>query len=215
MVVSASSGVLDHPDLKERMSIDWADEHGKIIDLSEKFYKEREITLDCWLKADGEIDFMTKMLDFQQLFDVAGLLQLRIEIDPNKPLVYMVYLDKGVAIKKKWRSGTMVGTFQLKLVEPEPFKMVIEAGKLPSYYTVINFTITSSKPLTIYWNGTPYMSSQIQDKISYYNNLNQPETFNFSYPLQKIYYPVITGDISAISGDLQISAFSKILWNKL
>ena len=44
--VESSTGVLDLPKLKTPASVDWADYHGKVIDLTEKRYQEREITLN-------------------------------------------------------------------------------------------------------------------------------------------------------------------------
>ena len=45
--VESSTGVLDLPKLKTPASVDWADYHGKVIDLTAKRYQEREITLNC------------------------------------------------------------------------------------------------------------------------------------------------------------------------
>ena len=42
----------------------------------------------------------------------------RLVIDIIKPL-YEVYCKDG-AISKKWNDNLMVGTFKLKLIEPEP-----------------------------------------------------------------------------------------------
>ena len=65
--VESSNGVTDLPKLKQAASVDWPDYHGKVVDLANKRYEEREITLNCWLKASGKIDFVERV---NRLFDI-------------------------------------------------------------------------------------------------------------------------------------------------
>ncbi|WGU70641.1 hypothetical protein QIU18_00335 [Capnocytophaga canimorsus] len=41
-------------------------------------------------------------------------------------MVYEVYCKDAIEITKKWNDSTMVGTFDLKLIEPEPIKKSTE-----------------------------------------------------------------------------------------
>lgn len=100
--VESSTGVLDLPKLKTPASVDWADYHGKVIDLSEKRYQEREITLNCWLKASGKMDFVERVNTLYDRFRQDGTQRLMISIHPTKPLVYEVYCEDGVAPSKRW-----------------------------------------------------------------------------------------------------------------
>ena len=67
--VSESDGVLDIPARKKPFSQSWDDEHGEVVDLRKKYYEPREITLNCFIEANGEIDFVTKLNTFLLLFD--------------------------------------------------------------------------------------------------------------------------------------------------
>ena len=117
--VESSTGVLDLPKLKTPASVDWADYHGKVIDLTEKRYQEREITLNCWLKASGKMDFVERVNTLYDRFRQDGTQRLMISIHPTKPLVYEVYCEDGVAPSKRWHDDKMIGTFSLKLKEPD------------------------------------------------------------------------------------------------
>ena len=59
--VSESNGLLDRPKLKPGLKIDWDDYHGEIIDLKNKRVEAREITLNCFMKATGKVDFVNKL----------------------------------------------------------------------------------------------------------------------------------------------------------
>ena len=124
--ISESKGLTDLPKQKTRLKTDWNDMDGYIIDLSRITYQAREITLNCWVSANGYGDFITKCNSFCELFMGAGLHYLRVEFSGNAtPLHYMVYQDGGVSYNKSWNEHKMIGTFSLKLIEPEPHKEVV------------------------------------------------------------------------------------------
>ena len=122
--VESSTGVLDQPKLKTPSSIDWPDYHGKVVDLTNKRYEEREITLNCWLKATGKIDFVERVNRLYDLLRADGTARLMISIHPTKPLLYEVYAADGISHNKRWHDDKMIGTFSIKLREPDPVKRV-------------------------------------------------------------------------------------------
>ena len=115
--VTASSGIQDTPTMKEPQTVDWSGSHGKVVDLENPRYNEREIVLDCFLKASGKPDFFAKVRTFLQAFQKSGLRKLQLTI-ASEPLLYMVYQSDSVEIDKKWKQSEMFGTFKLKLIEP-------------------------------------------------------------------------------------------------
>lgn len=123
--VSASKGLTDGLSHKAPAKINWPDEHGEIVDLSFVRYSPRSFSLECFIKGEDKADFLTKFSAFIQRIKKSGLRQLRIDVVPGKPLVYMVYCPDAVSLTKKWNEGTMTGTFSLKFDEPEPVKSVL------------------------------------------------------------------------------------------
>ena len=146
--ISGSRGVLDLPSLKQPQVYDWADYHGVIVDLDKPRYKPRSIILDAWVETKGGmIDFAQKVGNFYNAIRKQGLRQLSVFVNnPDKPLVFMVYMKDEVSVAKKWRDVHMYGTFQIKFEEPEPIKRVIRfTGTQPS------ITFRSSDVFNIYW----------------------------------------------------------------
>ena len=154
--VESSTGVLDLPKLKTPASVDWADYHGEVIDLDEKRYQSREITLNCWLKATGKMDFTERVNSFYEHFRQRGTQRLMISIHPTKPLVFEVYCEDGVAPSKRWRDDKMIGTFALKLKEPDPVKRVVRHHRLNASNAELSIGFRSDKMHTYTENGIYY-----------------------------------------------------------
>lgn len=112
-------------EVKTQMENDWKEYHGKIVNVDIHRVTERTISLNCFIRATGKIDFVTKFNDFLTEFRKSGLRRLKCEIDRNKPLVWDVYLKDGISVEKRWRDNEMFGTFELKLREPVPVKRVL------------------------------------------------------------------------------------------
>ena len=85
--VAGSEGVVDRPKLKTPYSINWDNYHGETVDLNHKFFEPREITLDCFIKAQTKNDFVIQLSQFMQQFDNKGTQRLIINIHPVKPLI--------------------------------------------------------------------------------------------------------------------------------
>lgn len=200
--VSESNGLLDRPKMKAPLSIDWADYHGEIIDLQNKRVEAREISLNCFMKATGKVDFVTKLNDFLDVFSKDGTQRLMVDIHPTKPLVYEVYNESGVSVTKRWNDDLMVGTFTIKLKEPNPVKRVVRHQRISTATKTLTITLTSDKAVTIFWgDGT-------KTEDVYGTN----KTVSHEYTTEGIYYAIVAGVIEDISN---FSTNGIIVWNKL
>ena len=95
----------------------------------------------------------------------------------------------------------MVGTFSLKLKEPDPVKRVVRHQKISEATKVLNVTLTTNKAVTIHWgDGT-------KSEDVYGTNI----TVSHTYTNNGVYYAIISGVIE------KISAFKTngiVVWNK-
>lgn len=200
--VSDSQGVVGRPKLKAPLTINWDNYHGEMVDLKHKFYEPREITLSCFIKATSKLDFISKISAFSQQFDVNGTHRLMIDIHPTKPLVFEVYNKEDITVSKKWNDDLMVGTFDLKLTEPEPVKRVLRHQRTGAGTAVCTVTLTSVKYVNIYWGDGTVTEDVTGDAT----------IVNHTYTTNGIYYPVITGSIDEITG---FSTNAIVVWSKL
>lgn len=200
--VSESLGLLDRPKMKTPISVDWPDYHGEIVDLENKVLQPREITLNCFMKANGKIDFVTKLNKFLDVFSKSGTQRLRLDIDPTKPLIYEVYNENGIAINKRWNDDLMVGTFTLKLKEPDPVKRIVRHQRLSNDTKTLTITLTSTKAVTIFWGD----GTQTNDVYG------TDVTTSHEYASDGIFYAVIAGVIEDIT---DFSTNGNIVWNKI
>ncbi|MDR2652267.1 MAG: LamG domain-containing protein [Prevotellaceae bacterium] len=199
--VSDSEGILNRPKLKQQESQSWDNYHGATVDLEHKFYESREITLSCFIKANDRHDFANKIIAFEDAFKKQGTQRLTINALPTKPLIYEVYCKDEITVSKKWNSALMVGTFKLKLVEPEPVKRLLKHIYSSDYQNRSLVLITSQKLLNIYWgDGSADFDLSGNEKI-----------ISHKYKKKGEYYPLITGDID----DITLFATNDIvIWNK-
>ena len=107
------------------------------------------------MKANGKVDFVTKLNDFLDIFSRPNTQRLMVDIHPTKPLLYEVYNENGVAINKRWNDDLMVGTFTLKLKEPDPVKRIVRHQRLSNDTKTLTITLTSKKAVTIFGATEP------------------------------------------------------------
>lgn len=203
--VESSNGVTDLPKLKQAASVDWPDYHGKVVDLANKRYEEREITLNCWLKASGKIDFVERV---NRLFDILredGTAQLMISIHPTKPLLYEVYAPDGIAFNKRWHDDKMIGTFSLKLKEPDPVKRVVRHQRINDASREVSIALKTDKVVNVYWgDGT------VTEDV--YGDFTGAKALKHTYAENGVYYVVIAGVIEEVT---DFSTNGIIVWNRL
>lgn len=203
--VESSTGVLDLPKLKTPASVDWADYHGKVIDLTDKRYEEREITLNCWLRATGKMDFTEKVNRIYEHLRQDGTQRLMISIHPTKPLVYEVYCEDGVAPSKRWHDDKMIGTLSLKLKEPDPVKRVVRHQRLNASTAQLTVELNTDKMVTIYWGD-----GEVDTDV--YGDHTGENAIKHTYANNGIYYAIVGGVIEEIT-DFNTSGI--VVWNKL
>lgn len=200
--VSDSDGVLNRPKLKPLANISWDNYHGEDVDLNHKYYEAREITLSCFIKAQTKNDFIVQMSRFEQQFDKRGLHRLMIDVHPIKPLIYEVYCKDEISVSKKWNDELMVGTFKLKLTEPQPVKRVLKHIRVSEATKTCSINISTHKLVNIFWGD-----GSVDEDISGSNI-----AVSHHYKENGEYFPVITGCIDEIEA-FQTNAI--IVWNKL
>lgn len=187
--VSGSDGIMNRPKMKAPASLNWDNYHGESVDLSHKFYESREITLSCFIKAESKMDFIKKIAAFEQQFDKMGTNRLTIDVHPVKPLIYEVYCKDAIEISKEWSDELMVGTFKLKLIEPEPVKRILKYIRVGESTKTCTITLTSTKYVNIYWG----------DGSVDYDISGDAVEITHDYSTNGDYFPVITGCIDEIS----------------
>jgi hypothetical protein len=198
--VSDSSGLFNRPKLKTPFTVDWEDYHGSSVDLSNKLYESREIALSCFMKSSGKTDFAYRINQFLRLFDADSTRRLLVDVHPSKPLAYEIYSADEINVSKLWQDQQMTGTFELKLVEPEPVKRVLKHVGLSSQTCTI--TLTSDRLVNVYWGD-----GEILKDIS-----GDSQELTHTYADSNDYIVVITGCIDEIT-DFSTNAI--VVWNKL
>ncbi len=203
--VSDSKGIVGQLEKKEGLSVDWEDYHGKVRDKSRPRYKERTITLECFIEGVSRGEFYDRASEFMAQFDGSGTQRLKVEYDgAAKPLVYEVYQQKAVDVTKTWgqhNRSLMVGTFKLELVEDEPVKRVLRCIAAEAE-TDVTVGFSSNKLLNIYW-GDGTMTSNLS---------GTEQTITHTYTDAGEYDIIITGVIEDIT-DFTTDAI--VIWNKL
>ena len=202
--VSGSDGILNRPARKTPYSVSFDNYHGSMVDLNHNYVGDRTITLSCFMKANGKMDFIQKVAEFEQMFDKRGTIRLVVDVHPVKPLIYEVYMKDSIEIVKTWSDELMVGTFKLKLVEPEPVKRILKHIRVSDATRTCEITIKSKKYLNIYWG----------DGAADYDVAGQDDavTISHEYVNNGDYFPVITGCIDDI---IEFSTNAIVVWNKL
>lgn len=203
--VSGSEGIMDRPARKNPYSVSFDNYHGEMVDLEHNYVGVRNITLSCFIKAESKMDFIQKVSAFEQVFDKRGTHRLVLDVHPVKPLIYEVYMKDKIEIKKTWSDDLMVGTFSLKLVEPEPVKRVLKFIKISSATATCTITMKCAKYCNIYWGD----GSVTYDAAG---NASDVVTITHTYTNNGDYFPVITGCIDEIT-DFVTNAI--VVWNKL
>lgn len=196
ITVEKMDDVLNMPERKDPLTVNWEDYHGEVVDLLKPVFGVREFELRCWLKGTSQDDFQAKWMELVNHFQQGG--PTRIQIDAGtKPLLFEVYHKDRLSLEKgKWRSGVNFGRFTLKLREPEPFKKVLKVTG-----DSCSITITTPKVVSIYWgDGGRTM------------NVYGTRTLDHPYSSSGTYYVVVAGVIEDISS---FSTDAAVIWDKI
>lgn len=152
--ISKSNGLIGQLERKEGYNEDWGSRHGTMRNHNYVRYKERTITLECFLEASSRAAFVEWQNRFFDQFRQKGTQRLVVEYaGSTKPLVYEVTMQNGADPEKEWgryNDGLMVGTFTLTLVEDDPVKMMLRHITAEADSTT-SFKLTTYSPLTVFW----------------------------------------------------------------
>ena len=203
--VSNSDGIINRPARKTPYSVNFDNYHGEMVDLSHNYVTTRTITLSCFVKAENKIDFINRITEFERLFDKPGTRRLVLDVHPVKPLIYEVYLKDPIEIKKTWSDELMVGTFTLKLVEPEPVKRILKHIMVSERTARCTITMKCAKYCNVYWGDGSVDYDVAGDS-------GQAVTISHDYAKDGDYFPVITGCIDEIT---EFKTNAIVVWNKL
>ena len=203
--VEGSEGLIDGLKMKAPFSANWLDENGEVVDLSDPRYESREITLNCWIKAGGYMDFTSKITKLLTGLRQRGRHRLTVDINPTKPLVYEVYLPDGVPVKKTWNPNKMVGRFSLRMREPEPVKRVLKHIVTSEATREISVSFKSDRYYNIYWGDGEADFDIGGDAV-------KGVTIKHNYAGNGDFFPIITGVIQEIK-DFNSNAI--VVWNEL
>lgn len=202
--ISDSKGLLDKPKPKSRKTYDWAEQHGRQIDLSPAKYDEREIELKGWIR--GENWHKTKA-DFDNLmseFDKEGL--ARLVVDFGKVLVYDVYLSDSVELNKTIRNGEIIGSFTLKIKDPNPVKktFVLKGNALNMAFTSPDWIVLNIDGVEENLKGIVNINKTIPNRVlsgQKYAGANAETT----------HYITLSGNIDQITG---LTTNSEEVWKQ-
>ena len=201
--IAASRGVLDLPSMKQPQTYDWPDYHGVTVDLEKPRFNPNHIILDAWMESsDGMLEFAKRIRSFYNTMTKPGLRQLLVFIGENHPLVFMVYMKDGMDVQKKWNDIRMFGTFQIKLEEPEPVKMVV---RFESGSTVSSVSFASNDFFNVYW-GDGTVSYDI-DGVSITGIPGIK--LNHNFPAPGTYFACVCGNIDSITS---FSTTGTVIW---
>lgn len=119
--IEKSNGFWDLPKRKGVTEYSWDDEDGvqSFTDSNDIYWDARDLRLQCFIKADSKIDFLTKLNAFKTILISAGLHTLKL---PYGSMVYNVYFKESSTfnILTRWDGNKLVGRFYIPLREPKP-----------------------------------------------------------------------------------------------
>lgn len=116
-----ATGMFDFLKRKGKTFHDWQDQDGvePFVENDDILFEKREITMQCYLVANGEDDFRIKVNSLKSELLQEGLHELVLQYSDR---IYDVYFDAGTKFKLKtsWNTGKLIAEFDLKFIEPNP-----------------------------------------------------------------------------------------------
>jgi len=202
---SKARGLMDELEMKDIKVANWPGYHGEMVDLAKISYDVRVIELDCWIKGFGRDDYTAQLHAFKAQFRGPHTKRITVKDLLDKPLVYEVYCPTDFKVTEDWSQPEMVGTFTLKLREPEPVKKILKFTRTSEATKQVSISITTIKMVSIYW-GDGARSKNV------YTSGSGPITLTHDYQNNGDYEIVIAGVIEEI---LSFETNAVIVWNRL
>jgi hypothetical protein len=197
IIVSNYGGILGELQRKEVITRNWNDYHGEQVNLtSNPVYQPRDIVLDCAIQGATTIDFHTQLDNFKAEFRKVGTQRFSIDYMSGKQLAYEVYLRESFEVNKRFSETNMIGTFSVRLREPEPVKRIITFSGTGNK----TIEIATDYPLNIYW-GDGTSSKSVRGDITH------------NYSISGTHVVIITGMIDEITSMTYTGG--TLIWSKL
>jgi hypothetical protein len=131
------------PDMKEPFLHDWKDQHGLEVDLSHRYFKEKNVTLKIAFIADSELDFWNRYKACEEALSAPGLRNIYYrELDKEFGVYYMKSSSPEAWTRLKNVNKIAIG-MTLHFVMPDPSSM-IERLVAPDSITLVVNDITGS-----------------------------------------------------------------------
>lgn len=146
--ISSSKGLFDALKRKKVNTYDWAEYHGSSPDLSNPKFEQREISLKGFVTGANWEEMKSNFDAIISEFQKAGTQRLLIEPFGLKPLPYEVCMIDDVNLNKTFKDGKMVGVFTLKLIEPNPLKIVLYTNE-----STLNLSYNSPQETEIFYGN--------------------------------------------------------------
>ena len=118
--VSKGKGFMGRPERKVPKKYEYPDENGYIPDLTNTKYKERIITLECFIVANSAIELVSKFNAFTSAMMQSELVAFTVSINSTQVFTGNVFVSNISALNKTLKDGQNVGTFILSIIEPNP-----------------------------------------------------------------------------------------------
>lgn len=119
------------PERKESITYSWPDQDGIEIDTTTPRFKEREITMNCAIVANGEADFWTKYDAFKAALTAPGTRNMYVnELSKDFDMIYM----KCTAFTKYTRlktSGKVAAKFAIVFIIPDTPQPLTDEFNVP------------------------------------------------------------------------------------
>ena len=193
--VQASNGITTIPQIKDPLTYNWGTANGLDYHQDGVRYKERNIQLKCIMEADTFYDLINKAISFFSILCANRTLRLEIYAGAFVLPYEVICKDEVRLIPDFSHQNKCVGTFTLKLVEPEPVKRVLYGDGN------CNITIQSKHPVNIYWgDGTHTFGVSGKNEI---------QTVTHNVPSK---YVIITGEPNDFTS---FTSNFRTIWSRL
>ncbi len=97
VIQTGTQELLKYPERKPRLEYDWAEDNGKMYDLGNPKFKDKEVTLSCAFKADDDTAFWQRYNTFFREITKESWQDLYIDDHSH---TYKVFYKNSTAFKK-------------------------------------------------------------------------------------------------------------------
>lgn len=127
--VSDYIGLFDSLKRKEISNYNWSEYHGLSVNLKNPKYQERDFELKCFIEGNNWKDMFVKFNTMiRDEFYKSGTQRLVVDPFGISKLPYEVYLKDEIKLDKTFKDGKMVGVFSIKMIEPNPLKIILKTS---------------------------------------------------------------------------------------